>query len=250
MFWSRFIEHLRYFTCFYDACWESSFTTGNCLDFFFVTHFLGLVSHSLSVAAVIQRSGPLITTCPLASYSEVPQTACVKNKTGKKKEKSIGFHYLVGQCHWPVNDPVTAAVQGWHGPTLDRCWQEENMLTGTGNTLEHRFALQAAVRGGIVQGHGQAQLGWGGGMWGWTGWGIPSQPPSTVWLSCYHKCFYPPINYSPLDTPKESRLHWLWPRGNSYNLQLHPLLGHSDICKPHLPGFYTTQIYTYRWQYR
>lgn len=49
-------------------------------------------------------------TCPLASYSEVPQTACVKRE--KKGEKSIGFHYLVGQCHWPVNDPVTAAVQG------------------------------------------------------------------------------------------------------------------------------------------
>lgn len=67
-------------------------------------------SHSLSEAAVIQRSGPLIMTCPLASYSEVPQTACVKKK--KKKEKSIGFHYVVGQCHWPVNDPVTAVVQG------------------------------------------------------------------------------------------------------------------------------------------
>lgn len=33
---------------------------------------------------------------------------------GKKRveEKSIGFHYVVGQCHWPVNDPVTAEVQG------------------------------------------------------------------------------------------------------------------------------------------
>lgn len=38
---------------------------------------------------------------------------CKKKKKGKKgEEKSIGFHYLVGQCHWPVNDPVTAAVQG------------------------------------------------------------------------------------------------------------------------------------------
>lgn len=68
--------------------------------------------HSLSVAAVIQGSGPLIMTCPLASYSEVPQTVCVKKKGGKKEEKSIGFHYLVGQCHWPVNDPVTVVVQG------------------------------------------------------------------------------------------------------------------------------------------
>lgn len=53
-------------------------------------------------------------TCPLASYSGVSQTACVKKKKKKKKkeEKSIGFHYMVGQCHWPVNDPVTAVVQG------------------------------------------------------------------------------------------------------------------------------------------
>lgn len=61
------------------------------------------------------------------------------------------------------------------------------MLTGTGNKLEHRFALQAAVRGGIVQGHhaarGRAQLGRGGGVEGEGGWvgGFPaSQPPSTV----------------------------------------------------------------------
>lgn len=50
-------------------------------------------------------------TCSLVSYSNVSKIVCV----GKKKrveEKSIGFHYVVGQCHWPVNDPVTAEVQG------------------------------------------------------------------------------------------------------------------------------------------
>ena len=78
-----------------------------CLVFF--------LSHSVSLAAVIRGSGPLIMTCPLASYSEVPQTACGRKggeKKKKKAEKSIGFHYLVGQCHWSVNDPVTAEVQG------------------------------------------------------------------------------------------------------------------------------------------
>lgn len=50
-------------------------------------------------------------TCPLASYTEVAQSDCV-NKAKKREGKSIGIHYLVGQCHWPVNDPVTAVVQG------------------------------------------------------------------------------------------------------------------------------------------
>lgn len=70
-------------------------------------------------AAVIQRSGTLIMTCSLVSY-QTCQIVCV----GKKKrveEKSIGFHYVVGQCHWPVNDPVTAEVQGRHKPTLNCC---------------------------------------------------------------------------------------------------------------------------------
>lgn len=197
-----------------------------CLFFF--------LSHSVSLAAVIRGSGPLIMTCPLASYSEVPQTACGRKggerKKKKKAEKSIGFHYLVGQCHWSVNDPVTAEVQGWHRPTLNRCWQEENMLTGTRNKLEHRFALQAAVRGGIVRGHHAARGelsrgGMEGGGWKVEGFWcgvvvkVGGFPVSLLLLSdclaLYHKRFYPPINYSPLDTPKETRLHWLWLRGNS-----------------------------------
>lgn len=126
---------------------------------------------------------------PLASYSEVPQTTCEGGgKNGwEKEEKSIGFHYPVVLCHWPVNDPVTVVVQGRHGPTLNRCWQEENMLTGTRNKLEHRFALQVAVQRGIVQGHHAARdRGEGLRMVGiGVGWGgrSPSQPSSTVWLS-------------------------------------------------------------------
>lgn len=59
------------------------------------------------------------------------------------------------------------------------------MLTATGNKLEHRFALQAAVRGGIVQGHHTAGASSAGAGWtGWEGGGVPSQPasqpPSTV----------------------------------------------------------------------
>ncbi|XP_036969987.1 zinc finger protein 644 isoform X10 [Acanthopagrus latus] len=79
-------------------------------------HHKKQIGTSVSLAAVIRGSGPLIMTCPLASYSEVPQTACGRKGGGrekkKKAEKSIGFHYLVGQCHWSVNDPVTAEVQG------------------------------------------------------------------------------------------------------------------------------------------
>lgn len=45
---------------------------------------------------------------------------CVREKRGedggeKKREadeKSIGFHYVFGPCHWPVNDPVTTAAAG------------------------------------------------------------------------------------------------------------------------------------------
>lgn len=144
-------------------------------------------------------------------------TGCLCEKGWKKgRRKSIGFHYLVGQCHWPVNDPVTAVVHGWHRPALNRCWQEENMLTGTGNKLEHRFALQAAVRGGIVQGHRAARgkLSWGG-VEGLRGGCRGGQVLPSDCLALYHKRFYPSINYSPLDTPKETELHWLWLRGNS-----------------------------------
>lgn len=68
----------------------------------------------MSVAAVNQRSGALIVTCSFGQlFRSATYCLCKKKKKGKKgEEKSIGFHYLVGQCHWPVNDPVTAAVQG------------------------------------------------------------------------------------------------------------------------------------------
>lgn len=37
-----------------------------------------------------------------------------EERTEEKKreadEKSIGFYYVFGWCHWPVNDPVTAAA--------------------------------------------------------------------------------------------------------------------------------------------
>lgn len=59
-------------------------------------------------------------TCPLASHSQ-EALLCVCEKSegstgGEKKreadEKSIGFHYVFGPCHWPVNDPVTTAAAG------------------------------------------------------------------------------------------------------------------------------------------
>lgn len=31
-------------------------------------------------------------------------------RVSEEDQKSIAFHYVVGWCHWPVNDPVTAAV--------------------------------------------------------------------------------------------------------------------------------------------
>lgn len=33
-------------------------------------------------------------------------------RVSEEDEKSIAFHYVVGRCHWPVNDPVTAAAHG------------------------------------------------------------------------------------------------------------------------------------------
>ncbi len=80
-----------------------------------------------------------------------------KERVWEQKKKSIGFHYLVGQCHWPVNDPATVPAQGWDEPPVNRHWQEENMLTATRNKSEHRFALQALVRGGGVRGHQTAR---------------------------------------------------------------------------------------------
>lgn len=85
------------------------------------------------------------------------------------------------------------------------------MLTGTGNKLEHRFALQAAVQGGIVQGHHAARgkLSWGGveGLRVVAGQGGSILLRLSDCLALYHKRFYPSINYSPLDTPKETQLH-------------------------------------------
>lgn len=43
---------------------------------------------------------------------------CVRGEGGRggggreADKKSIGFHYVFGRCHWPVNDPVTAAAAG------------------------------------------------------------------------------------------------------------------------------------------
>lgn len=36
----------------------------------------------------------------------------LRERVSEEDEKSIAFHYVVGRCHWPVNDPVTAAVHG------------------------------------------------------------------------------------------------------------------------------------------
>lgn len=64
------------------------------------------------MAAVIQISGPIDHDLSFGQlFRSATDCLCEKRKK-KKEEKSIGFHYLVGQCHWPVNDPVTAVVQG------------------------------------------------------------------------------------------------------------------------------------------
>ncbi len=141
----------------------SSPKTATCLDFF----------PSYEVAGMTWRSGPVtepstLSTMPLHSViSKVFEPSLpLWKKTGKEREeresvrtkkKSIGFHYLVGQCHWPVNDPATVPAQGWDEPPVNRHWQEENMLTATRNKSEHRFALQALVRGGGVRGHQTAR---------------------------------------------------------------------------------------------
>lgn len=40
------------------------------------------------LGAMIQRSGSLIMTSPLASYSEVPQTTCEGEKMHEKRKKN------------------------------------------------------------------------------------------------------------------------------------------------------------------
>lgn len=81
------------------------------------------------------------------------------------------------------------------------------MLTATRNKSEHRFALQALVRGGGVRGHqtarGQARAEGGHST---VGSGRVFTPLSEC-LTPPHKRFYPHINYLPLDTPKETQVH-------------------------------------------
>lgn len=70
------------------------------------------------------------------------------------------------------------------------------MLTATRNKSEHRFALQALVRGGGVRGPPNDEGP------DWELW--PGFHPLSECLTPPHKRFYPPINYLPLDTPKEN----------------------------------------------
>lgn len=137
----------------------------------------------MSVAAAIHRSGSLITTCSAAGYSKVSQIVCEKKK--EKSSRKINRFPLCGwavslACQWSCYCRGTRATRA----SLRRCWHEENMLTGCRNTLEHTFALQAAVRGAILQGH-RVLLWWG--VWDVEGGVAASQPAiqpcSTVWLS-------------------------------------------------------------------
>lgn len=142
----------------------------------------------------------------------------------KKAEKSIGFHYVVGQCHWPVNDPVTGAVQGW------RWAHTQSLLTRGKHADSHREQVGTQIctsssrprryRARPPRGEGQAQLGQGVCMCVSLGWGVGVGILCLILSDCLalqHKCFYPAINYSPLNTPKETGSHWLWLRGNSQN---------------------------------
>lgn len=69
---------------FYDG---SSFILRSCELTNRTSLSAGLIFFNFFVAAVIQRSGSLIMTCPLASYTEVAQTVCVKKvKKGKENQ--------------------------------------------------------------------------------------------------------------------------------------------------------------------
>lgn len=48
---------------------------------------------------------------PSFGQSFKKKRCCVCAREGwERGEKSIGFHYVLGRCHWPVNDPATAAA--------------------------------------------------------------------------------------------------------------------------------------------
>lgn len=89
---------------------------------------------------------------------------------------------MVEQCHWPVNDPVTAAVQGRRGPrsgaahTRKTCWQAAGTRWNIHLHFKEPSEEQSCKATEFCCGEG---LRWGGGGVG----GCPSQPCSTVWLS-------------------------------------------------------------------
>lgn len=164
-------------------------------------------------------------TCPLASDSEVPQTACVKERCGggsrRRRRRKINRFLLSGwavslACQWSC---YSGGTRGDTGPTLDllltrgkTCWQAPG--TSWNTDLHFKRPSEEASRKATARRGGPARLGWGAyrgwvcvcvrGSW-WVGGG-DSQPASSLLSDClalYHKCFYPPINYSPLVTPKE-----------------------------------------------
>lgn len=118
------------------------------------------------MSAAIRRSGPLIMTCPLASYSEVPQTACVK-KGGEREEKSIGFP-LSG---WPVSLACQRSCYSV-GTRLTQA-QTQSLLTTRKHADRHREQVGTQICTSSSsprrycarppQGEGRAQLVWGGG---------------------------------------------------------------------------------------
>ncbi len=75
-----------------------------------------------------------------------------KDEECENTKKSIGFHYLVGHVHWPVNDPATVPAQGWDEPPVNRHWQEENMLTATRNKSETQICTSKRSSEGVVWG--------------------------------------------------------------------------------------------------
>lgn len=168
--------------------------------FSFTPHFLYLrcVFPHLSCS---RSDLEIMTTGLYLSFRMVTQKAPATSMQGEGQEKkerlwkkkSIGFHYLVGQCHWRVSDPATLLAHSIATDKRKACW----LCAGTSQNTDLHFK---SVKGHHTpRGHAQGarrSMGWGGsGHWirffevgvggrMWSGFHtLHPPPPPPPWLS-------------------------------------------------------------------
>lgn len=147
----------------------------------------------MSVAAVNQRSGALIVTC---SFGQLFRSAtyCLCEKR-KKRRRKINRFPLSGwavslACQWSCYSGGTRVTRAHTQSLLTRGKHADRHREQVGTQICTSSSRPRRYRARPPRGRG-GELGLGGcvgvDMWGWGCWGgrrvIPSQPPSTVWLS-------------------------------------------------------------------